>query len=532
MLKAIKFESKISIKNVPIQWIPRFELYYPDLPQFPIVYVHTIVNGIRVYGFPIATSFKVKEDENYDVEIVFLSNIDLDKKPRLKSVIIKELEERFGISEKINIQNIVEGCKGNKSYEVFFRRLWKYISKIYGEYLPYGRYYEEVFSIVRFVSAWNPKTGRQSEMRMLYNFMSIFGEQVKIQGKWNYLEFFLLPTYQEIISKKFSDFPKFKKLFVSIKKIWKICFTEKSVLDKKMKIQVMPKKWPEAKDNFIKEISYPLFVKKKISLIERNNIERLIDAFNRHSWRAAFFIWSIMSIFEKDYYSWDKDFFIKFYDAKCGVGVSEKVVACFLQQAFKKDEITPIDTWVESFYRFPLAINSQKDFFKKFDKLGKIERAIWFSCQAKKTNIKAFFNILWCIRYGDTGNNELRGANPISCYECELMSACLGFDKIKELKVLIVNRDKVKTEELKTKKGKVKGRVILSKRVIEKAEKNNCHFICLVEDDVPKKIFKKKSKRWKLFDEFSGYILINQKLKIKQDIVTVKQFIASLPSFF
>ena len=62
---------------------------------------------------------------------------------------------------------------------------------------------------------------------------------------------------------------------------------------------------------------------------DKYQIELLIDAFNRFSWRACFFIWSIMTIMNTDYNLWNKVFFEKFYNA--GIkGCSEKVVACFI----------------------------------------------------------------------------------------------------------------------------------------------------------------------------------------------------------
>ncbi|KHO50450.1 MAG: hypothetical protein QT05_C0051G0037 [archaeon GW2011_AR13] len=45
MLGPLRYETKI--KDVPLQWMFRFELYYPDLPQFPITYVHKIFRTKR-----------------------------------------------------------------------------------------------------------------------------------------------------------------------------------------------------------------------------------------------------------------------------------------------------------------------------------------------------------------------------------------------------------------------------------------------------------------------------------------------------
>lgn len=89
--------------------------------------------------------------------------------------------------------------------------------KSYGPSIPYGQFYEEMFSIPRFVAAWQPKTGRQSEMRMLYNFMSAFGEEVSLPSDWAHLEFYVIPSYTDVINKDYSDFPNFKKLYLAMK---------------------------------------------------------------------------------------------------------------------------------------------------------------------------------------------------------------------------------------------------------------------------------------------------------------------------
>lgn len=511
MLNRIKYESKIKIENVPLQWMSRFELYYPDLPQFPITYIHINVGNKRIYGFVSAVSFDVKKT-CCDVDVLFVSNTDLNEKEKIQ--VKAEIEGRFGSSDKIGIKDIISCCNGNKKYINFFQELWKYISKSFGVFIPYGKFYEEIYSMVRFVSAWQPKTGRQSEMRMLYNFLSIFGEEIKIEGKWDYLEFFLLPNYEDILKKDFSQFPKFSKLYQSMDKIWKYFFTEKQNLQG-MTIRTMKKSFPQSKDEFMKKITYPLYKSKKITLDELQNIDRLVDAFNRHSWRSAFFIWSIMSISEKDYREWDKKFFVEFYLSKFkGSGISPKVIACFLQQGFKNEEAIPIDIWIKSFYELALGIKSEKDFFESFSKMGKLERAIWLSSQANKTNIKTFFDLMWCTRFGVKGNRELRGPNPISCYECKLRTKCPSFSEISNENVLIKEGNNI-SEELK-----------------QIADKKSCIFICLTREKVPKKVFQKRGKNWKLIDEFSGYLLTNQKVKSKKDILKVKELINSLPNFF
>ncbi|WP_099363780.1 hypothetical protein [Fredinandcohnia onubensis] len=526
-MEPIRYESIIKIEDIPLQWISKFELYYPDLPGFPIVYVHILMDDIRVFGFPVSVNFDIHEN-SCDANVLFLCNKDIDNDTTLKEAVSDELKERFGSKDRIGLDDILEGCNGNEVYKEFFTDLWTYISATYGETIPYGKFYDEIYSIIRFVSAWQPKTGRQSEMRMLYNFLSIFGERINVEGKWQDIDFFLLPNYTDVKNKSFDEYPKFKILFSAMEKIWNEQFTKTVGFDYRanggiqtFENKVMRRAWPQFKDGFIEKISSVLYSENKISLDEKLALERLVDAFNRHAWRAAYFISSIMTTYLKDYYSWDKEFFIAYYkdNLKTGrVGNSPKVIACFLQQGFKQKEFIPIDTWVKTFYEEVLAIESEVDFFNEFGNLGKIERVIWLASQANKTNILNFFDMLWCQRFGTTGNTELRGPNPIACYECKLRSTCPSYSGVKNESVLVV--DKANVED-----------GVLLGTTQDMADENDCTYVCITNSRVPKKVYKKKGGEWRLVDEFSGYLLKDNQLQTIDDVKTMEQLIEELPPF-
>lgn len=524
-MDAIKFSSIIRLKNLPIQWLSRVELFYPDLPQTPIVYIHFVLGGTRIYGFPVSFNSDINKDNTCNIDVTFLSNCDIDKNQGLKDAVKNELCERFGLSHKIGIEHVKDTCNNDTGYEAFFEDLWQYVAKLYGKYIPFGKYFEEIDSMVRFVSAWQPKTGRQSEMRMRYNFFSIFGEEIEVEGNWDYLEFFLIPTYQDIRNNTTTEFIKFHSLLNSMTILWNRYFTKDAVVGDKT-FKVMEGAWPIAKDKFMRSVTQPMLDENVITIEQKMDLDRLVDAFNRHSWRAAYFIWSIMTLKTHDYYTWDKEFFIDFYSTKKGVGVSEKVVACFLQQGFGNTEAIPLDIWVDSFREYVLGSESKESFFNDFSNIGKLERVIWLSSQAKKTNIKLFFDMLWCIRYGDTGNNELRQQNPIACYECKLRNTCVGYSQIKDKKVLLQDVAGINIETLK------KGHFISSEDIIIQANEAEVYFICLTNNKVPKKVFVYIKDKWKLIDEFSGFILSNQKVPAINTIVTVEKMIDSLPAYF
>lgn len=492
-------KTKITIKNLPVQWIPKIELYYPDLPQFPIMYIHFHLKDERIIACPVAVNYDISDDK-CTAEFFVLINTNPTKE--VISKLKDELENRIGFSNRITKKTVIECCKGNHNYQNLLCDLWQYIEKSYGSSIPYGRLYEEIYSIPRFVAAWQPKTGRQSEMRMLYNFMSSFGEEVNFPSNWSHLEFYVIPNYKDVQNKNYQEFPIFKKLYDSIKRLFDLEFNKTINIDGK-RFNVMNKAWKQNKQDFMTFVSGYYYSTGQLTETEKLYVDKLVDAFNRHAWRAAYFISAFLTIDTSDYKTWSKSFFKNYYDSGSKLkGYSEKVVACFLQQGFANDEIIPIDTWIETFYQFPLGISSRSQFYDNFTMLGKLERVIWLASQSNKTNMRNFFNILWCQRYGTIGNGILRGINPIACSLCKLKTTCVGLLQKAQESIFLT----------------------------ETPPNNNCQFIdvpdtvsfvCLLEEKVPKKIYKKEKNNWILVDEFSGY-LMTSKNKLSNETIDCK----------
>jgi len=278
----------------------------------------------------------------------------------------------------------------------------------------------------------------------------------------------------------------------------------------------MPTAWKQNKDNFITNVSGKYFSKGEISEEDKYFAEILVDAFNRHPWRAAYFISAFLNIEQTDYRTWNKDFFIDFYDSGDKlIGYSQKVIACFLQQGFANEEIIPIDTWIETFYQYPLGIETRSKFYNDFDMLGKLERVIWLASQSNKTNMKNFFDILWCQRYGTIGNKKFRGVNPLACSLCKLKESCVGLSKKLSDNVLISNT--ITPDDFEN---------------IPETQINDITFICLLESNVPKKLYAKNKRNWYLTDEFSGYLMTSDNSFpasiVSKEIITVEEFINNI----
>lgn len=510
----IKYEYTVTLDRIPVQWIPKFELFTIDLPNFPLVYVHHYENEKRIFGFPISASFIKFENGTCVPEIKFLSNVDLENDDEARRVVESELSERFGISNSVKINDIMDACKGDTEYQEFFKKIWeKVIKPDHGDSIPFGRYFEKFYSIFRFNAAWNTagRGGRQQELRIVYWFLREYGARVKIEiESYNFYQFFLLPTFDEVKSKQVSNFSKFENIYKVIEKIWNLEFTHENELLGK-KIKSMEKSWPQTRNGFVRYLNEKYVEKGILTPEEAHDLGLLVDMFNRNPQRTIGFIWSVMSINELDYDSWSKEFLDQFYlkyfeSNKETIGVYPKVVACFLQQGFGNEHAIPMDDWILTFAKHPFGLDgvklkpdstktvqkffTHKMFFEKFDNRAKLERLIWLVAQSKKVNMDPVFDMLWCIRFGTTGDDDqLRQQNPIGCYQCNLKEHCKGYSAIEE--------DFVWIKE---------GNIQESDR--NDARKDKCIFICITSSQVPKKIEKfetsKLSKKWLYIDEFSG----------------------------
>ena len=126
--------------------------------------------------------------------------------------------------------------------------------------------------------------------------------------------------------------------------------------------------------------------------------------------------------------------------------------------------------------------------------------------------MRDFFDILWCQRYGVIGNSELRGINPIACCGCKLQSSCVGLSKITSKKVLVQNN--ITFEEIVS---------------LDSSVQDSLSFVCSLENNIPKKVYRKKDSCWILNDEFSGYLMTEenklQQTLVDSQIITISDFI-------
>ena len=526
----------IVIENVPLQWMTRVELFSSDLEQFPLMYVHVLTdsqsemqiigdynleNKQRIFGFGLAASWSDKKSNGLcDVTISFACNIPQNYHFEFDRVVLEELRHRIGYADKVSFDDLEVICSNSPETLPLLQKIWKdKLEVIYGEYIPHGKIYEELYGIIRFSASGNaPRLGKISEYRMLYWYLQDLGEKVNFCGSledYQFLEAYLLPTYEELRCEDLAYFPKFRKFFISTKRFWDAEYTGTFTINDN-KFRYAPKE------------SLPIksadFEKRYVSLLgeDYDNISRLRQIFNRMPSRLYGYIWNLMTSTKTDYKVAfeDKDVFKEFYRDYAGKkGMSAKVIACFLQQSFGL-EAFPIDTWVQTFIYYPLGMDSehkgtsdpakeiQNSLYSKYSRLDKLEKIIWASSMGNKTNKTEFMDILWCQRYGtDKGSSgPCRGPNPLSCKNCILREECLSYKAIRDQSVYI--SDNKNTME-------------------EKIKENSCAFGIHSDSGTPRRVYDLIKNKAVERDSHSGLDLSSQ-LSLSEGIYTVDQIIEAL----
>ena len=457
----LNYLHKIIIPDAPLEWMTRLELFSSDLEQFPLMYVHLLANREaavvgsyspdekqRIFGFVLATKWGVlKANGLCDIEIQFVCNIKQSLTANYDTQIAHELSHRIGLADKVGFDDLADICSNSIETLPLLEKIWiDKIEAVYGKYIPHGRIFDEMYGIIRFSASGNaPRLGKTSEMRMLYWYMSSIGEKVEFVGDaahLKFIEFYLLPTYDELIKEKFIHFGQFLSFYNSTKKFWAKEYTDSFSVGghnfKSAPTSALP----------LDASSFETRYENMLSDDDYDKISRLRQIFNRMPGRLYGYIWNIMTPVTTDFRNAfrKRDVFKEFYrDHSKKKGSSSKVIACFLQQAFGI-EAFPIDTWVKTFIYYPLGMmpkddgtgepskSLQDDLYSKYNRLDKLEKLIWVSSMGNKTNKKEFMDILWCQRYGtDKGDDgPCRGANPLSCSQCVLQSECLSYKAIKE----------------------------------------------------------------------------------------------------
>ena len=452
MFNSLSYRYRFDL-SIPDRWLPLIHLYDPDLPLFPIYYFHVLKNEYnsenrtadsdRGYGYVE----KINSLENNTIQVNIITNHDLNSiaNSSLKLKIENEVKERFGINNAVTQSDI----KNTFNYNFYgplpnrtINEIWERVVKNhYGDKLPFGKLWDEVLGFTRFVASWNTPGGRKSELIQTHYFATKFGVRIQSASHLPQIDFYLFPVIEELTDppNPLNSFPNYSKLVM----------LAESFVDNYCNIN-------NVNGLQISKFNNPyggrFNTEKILNIIKSTNIQgnlkthaiECFNTFDKGPQRTVIFLLMLDDLRKKRISpaSLLPAQFGSIYDKLGGTYQSPKVISIYAQQSFGNEYAMPIDTWVETILKWPLCVypigrnrNKYSLIYSNANKLGKLERLLWITAQARKVHSSACNDALWCLKYSKS--RKPRGANPLSCTIClnSLRAVCPAFKKIKNKRI-------------------------------------------------------------------------------------------------
>ncbi len=433
--ESLSYRYTINIQDLPQRWLPLIHLYDPDLPLFPIYYFHVLEENTtttrpsdtqRAFGY--VERINLLNDGSSDV--IIITNKDLNNatnRPYINPV-TQAVRERLGLNNPVTFNDISgiflnELDSANKVVEEIWHRV---VANAYGGKLPFGRLWDEVLGLARFVSSWYSSGGRKNELIQTHYFISKFGVQIQSGGGIPQVDFYLLPTITELIgTNPLPSFPDFAKL-VRVAEAIGNNYCNVLTIDT---INLL---------GFVNPTGRQLNTKGILDILEgphianecRSQAKECYNSFDKGPQRTIIFLLMLCDLRSGRYNpgGLTQQQCGLLYDRLKSSYQSPKVIEIYAQQCWGNPSAMPIDIWIETFFKWPLNIlpphgtrSKHQSVFSRSINLGKLERLLWVAGQARKVHSSACNDILWCLKYAskDEDNNaEPRGANPLSCKIC------------------------------------------------------------------------------------------------------------------
>lgn len=449
--ESLSYRYRFSIPEFPYRWLPLIHLYDPDLPLFPMYYFHVISDEIRKGERPGDTQRafgyveQIASGEDGNIKVTIVSNKDYNKpeNQHYLTKVINEVKERFGIINPVkkgDIQNAFD-TPFDASNAVLSEIWERVVSNAYGNMLPYGRLWDEVFGLTRFVATWFSQGGRKGELIQTHYFASKFGVRIQSAGGIPQVDFYLFPTIQELtdITNPLTSFPDYANL-VRVAEQIQMNYCSIITIDG---IQLSKFNNPTSRKFDTRAIMDILYGPHIPYRFRRQAVE-CFNSFDKGPQRTIIFLLMLDDLRKGRLKPGllNSSQCGSIYDSLSNTYQSPKVIQIYAQQSFANTSAMPIDTWVETFFRWPLKVwptkrtkNMYQNIFSHSQNLGKVERLIWVTAQARKVHSSACDNALWCLK--KASNGKARGANPLACNICldAIRNLCPAYREIKNERV-------------------------------------------------------------------------------------------------
>jgi len=454
--ESLAYRCNLVIPDFPMEWLPLIHLYDPDLPLFPVCYFHVLPEDFPEQGIPDCESraygfIEGLRPSDSGLIVSVLCNKDLDEpgNASFRRPVEAEIRGRLGISNPVSLNDLSSAFLSpldglNRCLVSLWNRM---VPNWFGNFLPFGRFYDPVFGLVRLISTFNPPGGRKGELIQTHYFLSKFGIRISVALDAPRVNFYLLPTLDELrnLRNTLGIFQQFGTLCEATEKfISRRCGT----INLRGHLAFTKFKRP-SDDEKLNTENFLKWIRELPSSLH----EPLIQCFNAFDKGPSRTVLFLLSLYDLRYRMLRpenltaQDFGL-IYSRLGGSYQSPKVLNLYGQQCFGNIFAFPKDTWVETFMKWPLRLSTRPNklpkLFASTHNLGKVERLLWHAAQARKVHSPLCDDILWCTKVNSA--RRPRGANPLACCACSsyFRDSCPGYSYIKD-KIITFNRSRIST---------------------------------------------------------------------------------------
>lgn len=127
----------------------------------------------------------------------------------------EEVKERFGLADSVVRADVTNAFQNSLSHaNAVLDEIWyRTVTNSYGNMLPFGRLWDEVLGLTRFVASFYSVAGRKGELIQTHYFVTKFGERIQCSGGVPQVDYYLLPTVDELLGiYSLSYFPNYSAL--------------------------------------------------------------------------------------------------------------------------------------------------------------------------------------------------------------------------------------------------------------------------------------------------------------------------------
>jgi hypothetical protein len=357
----------------------------------------------------------------------------------------------LGLLDRVTLNDVTgifpAGSAFHNTVHVLQEMWHRVVGHGYGAALPFGRLDDPVLGLARFYASWNPPGGRKSELIMTHFFCTRFGESVASSNTVPYVEFHLLPTWEELTdpTNPLALFPRFRNLISASQAVCSLPFFGAYDLTN----------WSYTGFQVAGPahvLNTGFFMDQLVGAVAQQHRASLVDCFNAFDKgppRSVIFLMFLNDVRQIHtlvpaalptgaHRPRLDPAHLSAADAadiamNMGAWQSKKVVSIYAQQCHGNRHCFPMDTWIAAFLWHPLHVaeyNARSgqssgsaanrlaifNFISSATLLGKVERLLWVTAQARKIHSPVCDDALWCVKA--SGELKARGANPLTCKAC------------------------------------------------------------------------------------------------------------------